>query len=244
MNLGCAPNHNYLVHVARGELFKWASDDDLYGRHLLERSVQVLDANPDVILSHAWTAMIDADGAITTKAGYHLSTDSPDPVVRFTSLLFDIGGDDDYGVIRTAVLRRTALENSYWHADRTIVAELALHGRFQHVPEPLYFRRDHPGALRRERSVRSWCASQDPRRANRVLHPVPRLLAEYVLGYVTAIRRAPLTADERRGCFAALARWMMSRATPRRLGTIPAIPLETLDVGSVDPLVARGPRSA
>ena len=232
-NLGCASNHNVLVHAARGQYFKWASDDDLYGRDLLERCVQVLDQNSDVILSHSWTAMIDADGAITTKAGYNLDTDSPDPAVRFRSLLFEVGGDDDYGVIRTDVLRRTALYDSYWHSDRTIVAELALHGRFQHVPEALYFRRDHPGAMRRHRSVRTWCANQDPRRADRFRHPVPRLLAEYVLGYITAIRKAPLTAAERRRCMSDLGRWMVSRAVPGRLGRIPVIPLETLeDVGS------------
>ena len=37
-NLGCAPNHNVLVQYARGELFKWASHDDLYGRELIERA--------------------------------------------------------------------------------------------------------------------------------------------------------------------------------------------------------------
>ena len=36
-NLGCAPNHNVLVQYARGELFKWVSHDDLYGRELIER---------------------------------------------------------------------------------------------------------------------------------------------------------------------------------------------------------------
>src|ERR1700754_583434 len=34
-NIGGAPNHNFLVHEARGELFKWASHDDLYARDLL-----------------------------------------------------------------------------------------------------------------------------------------------------------------------------------------------------------------
>jgi glycosyltransferase involved in cell wall biosynthesis len=238
-NLGCAANHNYLVDVARGEMFKWVSDDDLYARDLLGSCVAVLDANPDVILSHAWTAMIDADGEVTTKAGYTLRTDSPDPAERFRSLLFGVGGDDDYGVIRIDVLRRTALNQSYWHADRTIVAELALHGRFRHVEEPLYFRRDHPGALRRQRSVRSWCANQDTRRADKLRHPMPRLLGEYILGYVNAIRRAPLTAAERRGCYRALAGWLSSRAVPHRIGTIPAVPSEIVaNVAPLDTLVA------
>ena len=34
-NIGCAPNHNFVVWQARGELFKWASHDDLYARNML-----------------------------------------------------------------------------------------------------------------------------------------------------------------------------------------------------------------
>ena len=233
-NIGAAVNHNFLVHEAKGELFKWASDDDLYGRDLLKSCVAVLDADPDVVLSHAWTAMIDDDGEVTSRAGYTLDTDSPDPAVRFRSMLFGVGGDDDYGVIRTEVLRRTALNQSYWHSDRTMVAEFALHGRFRHVPEPLYFRRDHPGAIRQVRSVRKWCAIQDPRRANMLRHPMPRLLGEYILGYVGAIRRAPLTAAEKRRCLRALAEWFASRLVPHRIGTIPPVSTEAL--GEVPPL--------
>ena len=33
-NIGLAPNHNFVVHEARGELFKWAANDDLYARDL------------------------------------------------------------------------------------------------------------------------------------------------------------------------------------------------------------------
>ena len=56
--------------------------------------------------------MIDADGAITTKAGYNLETDSPDPAVRFRGRYSRSVGTDDYGVIRTDVLRRTALKTA------------------------------------------------------------------------------------------------------------------------------------
>ena len=42
-NIGCAPNHNYLVDEARGELFKWASDDDLYARDMIRLCVEALD---------------------------------------------------------------------------------------------------------------------------------------------------------------------------------------------------------
>ena len=49
-NIGGAPNHNFLVEQARGELFKWASDDDLYARDLLKLCVDALDEFPDVVL--------------------------------------------------------------------------------------------------------------------------------------------------------------------------------------------------
>ena len=45
-NIGAAGNHNHVFTLARGELFKWASHDDLYGRTLLERCVEALDERP------------------------------------------------------------------------------------------------------------------------------------------------------------------------------------------------------
>lgn len=215
-NIGAAPNHNAVFRQGRGELFKWASHDDLYGTDLLRRCVEALDERPDVVLAHSWNAIIDGTGAVTETFDYQLATDSPHPPERFRSLLFAPGGDDFYGVIRSDVLRRVAPHDSYHHADRTIVAELALHGAFYQVPEVLYFRRDHP--TRAERAcptVRTRCVNLDPRRADRLRHPVARLYGEYALGWLGVIRRAPLTAAERRECVRHLNRWLVSRARQR-----------------------------
>src|SRR5256714_3921034 len=51
-NIGCAPNHNFVIQQARGELFKTASHDDLYGRELLSLCVAALDEDPHVVLAH------------------------------------------------------------------------------------------------------------------------------------------------------------------------------------------------
>jgi hypothetical protein len=145
---------------------------------------------------------------------YTIATDSPHPPVRFRSLLFEPGGDDWYGVIRTEVLRRVKPLDSFHHADRTFVAELALHGPFHQVPELLYFRRDHPTrAERANPSKRSRCVNLDPRRAG-LLHPTPRLLAEYVWGFFASVRRAPLSPADRRACYRHLVAWMASRVRP------------------------------
>ncbi|GEL20813.1 glycosyltransferase family 2 protein [Pseudonocardia asaccharolytica] len=218
-NIGACPNHNFLVHQARGELFKWASHDDLYGPDLLLRCVEALDAHPEVVLSHAGQATIDGVGNIVGTFDYTMATGSPHPPERFRSLLFAPGGDDFYGVIRTDVLRRTPLNGSYHHSDRTIVAELALLGPFHQVPELLYFRRDHPDRAERAcPTKRARCANMDPRRANRLRHPEVRLLAEYVRGFVSAVRRAPLSSADRRRCYRDLASWLTSRALPRPIG--------------------------
>ncbi len=125
-NIGLAPNHNYVAEQARGELFKWASNDDLYACDLLERCISALDKYPDVVLAHSWTAMIDDSGAVTRAFEYPLGTASPRAPERFRSLLFTSGGDDDYGVMRTAVLRQTAMKESYHqcgpHDHRGVVA--------------------------------------------------------------------------------------------------------------------------
>ena len=218
-NIGLAPNHNFTVDQARGELFKWASNDDLYGRDLLKLCVDALDEYPNVVLTHCWTAMIDSSGTVTKAIEYPLATASPRAPERFRSALFANGGDDTGGVIRTEVLRRTPLLGSYHHSDRTVITEVALHGPFYHVPDWLYFRRDHPERAERAcPTVRSRCANMDPRRADRLRNPAARLYGEYVWAYIAGIRRAPLSAADRRECYGHLVQWAASRAPTRHGG--------------------------
>ncbi len=203
-NIGLAPNHNFVFEQARGELFKWASHDDLYARDLLKRCIDALDENPHVVLAHSWTALIDGSGSLIELMEYPLATASPRAPERFRSMLFANGGDDVYGVVRADVLRQTPLHGSHHNADRTITTDLALLGPFYQVPEWLYFRRDHPE--REERAcptLRTRCANMDPRRADRWRNPAVRLYGEYIMGYLRAIRRVPLSSAERRECYRA-----------------------------------------
>jgi glycosyltransferase involved in cell wall biosynthesis len=226
-NIGACPNHNFTFSCARGELFKWASHDDLYGRDLLLRCVEALDEHPEAVLSHSREAIIDGDGSVKQFVDYTLTTDSPRAPERFKSMLFEVGGDDFYGVMRSEVLRRTPLNASYHHSDRTLVTEIGLNGPFHHVPELLYFRRDHPGRAERATTTkRERCINMDPRRASRLWHPTARLLAEYVWGFVDAIRRTPLSSADRLKCYGHLAHWLASRALPgssRRLEDEPPV---------------------
>lgn len=238
-NVGLAPNHNFCVEQARAELFKWAAGDDLYARDLLEQCVAALDEYPQVVLAHSFTAMIDHEGTVSQANAYLPSSSAPHAPDRFRSLLNDNGGDDDGGVIRKAVLLRTAMKESYHHADRTLITEVALHGPFYQVPSWLYFRRDHPErAERRYPGVRARCANMDPRRADRWRNPVPRLLVEYIWAYHRMIQRSPLTPTERRECYRYLAEWMSRRAKPHRMVAPPQPMAEFSPSISVDEIVA------
>jgi glycosyltransferase involved in cell wall biosynthesis len=251
-NLGLSPNHNFVVDQARGEFFKWAAADDLYGRDLLQSCVDALDQHPDVVLAHSWTAAIDGAGNVTQAYKYPLATDSPSAPERFRSFMFGSSGlfddpgsgdgrlirldnqgilraCDEYGVIRTKVMRQIAPHDSYHHEDRIVVCELLLHGPFHETPDWLYFRRDHDDRAYKssgtnKSSLRARCEILDPRRADRLRHPTARLVAEYFWGYVGAIRRAPLSSADRRACYRLLAQWMADRAAsgviPRHLEPI------------------------
>ena len=222
-NRGSTFSHNFVIEQARGEFFKWVSDDDLYAPDLLRRCIDALDSRPEIVLAHAWTAFTDDAGEVHDPIDYALTTDVPDPVERFRSVLYTVGGDDIYGVIRMSVLREVAPFGSYHWADRTFVAELALHGPFHNVPEFLYFRRDHPMRTSRlaRNNIRRRCARLDPARANRWRHPLVRLVGEYLLGYVSAIWRAPIGFKDRLGCTRELAVWIGRHADPRRNGPLP-----------------------
>lgn len=242
-NIGLSPNHNFVVDEARGEYFKWAAADDLYARDLLLSCVSALDEHPEVVLAHSWTAAVDNGGNVTQAYSYPLKTDSPSAPERLRSFLFGSSGMfevpgsgnhdlvridhngilracDEYGVMRTSVLRKIKPFDSYHHPDRIIVAELLLHGPFHLTPDWMYFRRDHEGRAYKS-SLQARCAIQDPKRANRLKNPTIRLVGEYLLGYVGAISRAPLSPGVKRECFRQLALWVADRGgsaiLPRRL---------------------------
>src|SRR6516164_196463 len=52
-NIGLAANHNFVIGQARGDLFKWAADDDLCARDLVRDCVDALDEYPRVVLTHS-----------------------------------------------------------------------------------------------------------------------------------------------------------------------------------------------
>ena len=207
-NVGAVPNHNLLIDEARGTYFKWASHDDLYAPELLEKCIRELEQHPDVVLVHAWDAVMDDAGRIVRQLPYVLDTDNPDPAARLRSLLRTPGGNDFYGVMRTDLLRHVGGHGTYYNADRTFMAKVLMQGPFRQVPEVLYLRRDHVGRATRAGSRRARAAVLDPRRSNRLRHPMLLMYAEYVLGFLVAIGKGRLSFRDRARCAAEVLNWL------------------------------------
>jgi glycosyltransferase involved in cell wall biosynthesis len=209
-NFGAARNYNQVFELSSGEYFKWAAHDDVCVPDFLVKCVSVLDRDPSIVL--CYTRMIDID-----EHGNHLRTtcgaagaNSLKPSERFRGLIQRrYHCAEVFGIIRSAILRRTPLISNYADCDRVLLAEIGLYGRFYEVPEVLFFHRIHPGASVKMYPGRVLRAEWfDPRLTGRVLFPRSRQFAEYLL----AIERSSLTLDERVLCYLAMCGWLRSIA--------------------------------
>jgi glycosyltransferase involved in cell wall biosynthesis len=159
-NLGANPNFNRVFALARAPLFKWAAHDDLYTPTYLEKCIRVLDENPDVVLVHCDCGCIDERGHpfavkrppsfIDPRSGQVIKLDpiglaeSANVVRRFWDVLFRMDCNlHIFGVMRRDALTRTALWRDFYGADKLVLAELALLGRFVQVRETLLLKRYH-----------------------------------------------------------------------------------------------------
>lgn len=142
-NIGGANNENLTFSLARGEYFRLAAHDDVCAPSLLERLVQALDADSEVVLALSSIRTIDENGE---ELGIVKRTNATEgsPSQRFCSLT-NWGHDCEatYGLIRADIMRKTDLEKNYPDSDRTFLGQLSLYGKFFLVDEVLFYKRLH-----------------------------------------------------------------------------------------------------
>ena len=136
---------------------------------------------------------------------------SPDPARRFDDVLHGMRlCSEIFGVMRTELVRRTSLHGSYYGSDKVLLAELAMLGRIETVPEPLFIKRFHKDTsyylTTRERAI--WI---DPAASFRV----PQV--QVLKGYVQALTLVPLTLSQRARCLGSVARKVLNTQALRRL---------------------------
>ena len=212
-NIGAARNYNQLVELARADLFKWAGYDDLLLPGYLRRCLEVVDAEPDVVIAYPRTAIIDADGAVVREHDDKLHLRQPDPVDRVVAFTRDFTlCNPCFGVIRREVLKRTGLVRPFVSSDVTLLAELAMLGQWHEVPERLFLRRVHETSSRQGNVTMLQVARWFDPDKRQPLAPRTRVVAETV----KALNGLDLPAATRRRAAAAfLATWSARRARVR-----------------------------
>ena len=220
-NIGAAPNFNRVFELSRGAYFAWAAYDDVHDRRFLERCVPILDRNPGVVLSHSAIGFIDDNEApvrfYTGKGSandgdyirdiygnpvmepdiLHIA-ESSDPEVRFRDVLQNVNWClQVFGLIRADALRHTGLQRSYYGADKVLLAELSLTGRFQQLEDVLFTKRIHQNMsfYQTTKEKRRWIDTSGARR-------MPQL--HMIKDYAAAVRRTPLSLGQRLKCFVAI----------------------------------------
>jgi glycosyltransferase involved in cell wall biosynthesis len=219
-NIGVVPNHNFTAEAARGELFRWAADDDLIEPTALEKCVALLDEEgPGTVLTFPQTEVIGEHGEHVMYWSEQGSVTNDAPDERLRALLEHPRGhlrsgflSPFYGVMRASVLHNTSLLRYFYPADVVLIVELVLRGKFAEVPEPLYLRRQHAG------QSGGWSAHTELER-NVWAYPgfrgYPMTRTRIMKGHIEAVLDAPLTSAERRRCLAAVGAALIRGGTTR-----------------------------
>ncbi len=197
-NLGAARNFNFVFDQATAPYFKWASYDDVCAPEFLARCVAALDADPQLVLCHARTVIIDENGDLLEDDPHDLRLDSPRSSERFHDMcVLRHPCVIVFGVMRADILRRTPRIGSYVGSDRVLLGELALHGPMRQLPERLFFRRRHGQTswMLDERSERLvWF---DPAQSGNISFPNWRILRETM----ASVHRVPQPMGAKLACY-------------------------------------------
>ncbi|MBC7950399.1 MAG: glycosyltransferase family 2 protein [Rhodospirillaceae bacterium] len=209
-NIGAGPNFNRVFAFSQSPFFKWMAHDDMLAPHALSQMMAALADQPKAVLAHSRLTLVedggqaldvDDHGRILDRHGRpfhrleppHLAEGSR-PSQRFGEVLRRMNWCTAiFGVMRTNALRRTHLHGSYYEADRVLLAELALLGRFIQLDEPVIIKRCHAGV-----SVLKPYAEQ-ARMIDPAVAPLPKGV-RLRLGYVRTLTVGRLTWSERMAC--------------------------------------------
>lgn len=255
-NIGAAANYNKTFELSSTKYFKWAAHDDVLAPGYLEKCIDVLESDPGLVLCAPRTKLINDDGSPTrwdpdvgqfvdNYGGRHGVPDphrrmgSPKPYIRLgdyavlTKNTFEI-----FGVMRSDALAKTKLFRHHFSADKAILGELIMEGRFAEVPEELFLRRCHPSqaTLQSAKEREEWqspsakaaaekaaaekaaaekAAAQQKKKkksASRVF-----LYGRYNLrAYVSAVARSRYSLLDKALCYLALTRFALQWGTYRK----------------------------
>lgn len=209
-NIGVIANHNRLVAEARGELLSYAAADDEYSPQRLGYLSNALSRAPEAVLAFSDVTEINGEGEVIGHWRNECLTDHHDRAVRLRELYTKRNlAYQFYGLIRRRALLKTMLQPPYKASDRLILAELALYGKFVHVPHELLRHRSHTEQTSEAFDARQYVRANSPGHRRCIM---PNILEG--LWLLRAVNRAPLLRREKIRAYLALKPWLAQNAIP------------------------------
>jgi glycosyltransferase involved in cell wall biosynthesis len=138
-NLGATRNFNSTFEKSTGQYFKWASHDDLLCPQYLNRCLAFLKKNKQYVLCWPTMNYIDERGELIKNQSIdNLSVEGGSFLNRIRRLFnYQISGDDIvpsiFGLIPSAVLRKTNLWQRFTSSEEVLMLELLLQGEIKQL---------------------------------------------------------------------------------------------------------------
>jgi glycosyltransferase involved in cell wall biosynthesis len=215
-NIGAHPNYNRTYHAARGRYFKWAAHDDVLHPDFLKACVEALERVPEAVVCQSFLNYIDGLGRpIGTYDSNLEGADALDPAIRFAALVLRPHPCYEVmGLFRRAALGGSLLLQSFHGADRALLAEMALRGRFVQVRQPLLVVRDHKDRYTRAQTrPKDRAIWHDTALSGKASFPTWRLYSEYC----TMVKRSLPPGRLRNRCWVVLMRWWLHNYNAARM---------------------------
>lgn len=141
-NIGAALNFNRAFELSVADYFKWASSNDIIAPTFLERCIEVLDEESDVVVAAPKTQIIDGNDEVVEHCSEDMHLCEDDPFDRFTAFLDRVRLNNlEQALMRSDVVRKTSLQAVYPGSDTIMMAEMAARGKVHQIPEFLLSRR-------------------------------------------------------------------------------------------------------
>ena len=211
-NIGAAENYNKVLEYAHGTYFKWAAHDDVCSKDFLHECVNKLDEDKSVILCYSKEKAINEEGdpidGYMNKYQKLRFYSSKEPSERFRELsCAKHGCYQVFGLMRVSTLRLTGLMGTYIGADRVLLSELSMRGKFWESTSPIYYRR-HPSqycALKSEEARVAWYSSNTKKVVG------TNIMARQFKEYIHSIKRANLSLSETIKCYGVMLLWLLKK---------------------------------
>lgn len=215
-NLGLGPNFNRVFESSDTLYFKWICHDDRHEPTFLERCIDALEHDPEVVLSHTVTGLIGEHGEplpYDKKRGAYLDNagqpvtrldkphvgEGPTPQHRFRDVLRNMDACfHALGVFRADILRKIDWRKNYFGYDKVILAEIVLLGRLHQVDEALFFKRSREGQSK-DYGTKEKARLINPHHYSGNAHML------MLRDYFSAVLRTPLSTRQRAHMFWTLA---------------------------------------